>query len=150
MEYRKATIADLLLYFTWVNDEDVVNNSIQQRKITLEEHTQWFEKAVQDPDKLLLVFSEEKIPAGQVRIEKKDGENVLTISLDKAFRNKGHAKKLLLDSCREFTKSKKEPVQAYVNESNTASSKSFLKSGFTSNGQVKINGTLFNKYVYRP
>ena len=99
---------------------------------------------------MLLVFSEGKIPAGQVRIEKKDGENVLTISLDKAFRNKGYGKTLLLDSCMEFTKSKKEPIQAYVNESNIASSKSFLKAGFTNNGQEEINGTLFNKYVYKP
>ena len=76
MEYRKATIADLFLYFAWVNDEDVIKNSIQQRKITLEEHTKWFEKAVRDPEKLLLVFLEGGIPGGQVRIEKKDTENV--------------------------------------------------------------------------
>ena len=149
MEYRRATIEDLLVYFDWVNDEDVVKNSVQKRKITLEEHQKWFENAVRDPEKLMLVFSKKKIPIGQVRIEKKDNENVIDISIDKDFRNRGYAKTLIELSCKEYNNASKEPVYAYVNELNIGSCKSFLKANFEFSGQVNINGAMFNKYVYR-
>jgi RimJ/RimL family protein N-acetyltransferase len=150
MEYRKAAIEDLSLYFEWVNDEDVIKNSIQKRKIGLEEHKKWFENAIRDPEKLMLVFSVKGIPAGQVRIEKKEQENIIDISIDKNFRNRGYAKTLITQSCIEFTKAKKEVIHAYVNELNTGSCKSFLKADFVYLCQVEINGACFNKYAYRP
>ena len=43
---RKAKKKDLLLIYNWSNDELVRKNSINKKKISLENNTKWFEKKV--------------------------------------------------------------------------------------------------------
>ena len=150
LSFIKAKKPDMMTYFKWVNDSEVRKNAINTDPILLEQHKKWFTNSVHDPEKLMLIFSKKEVPVGQVRVEKKEQENVIDVSIDKKFRNKGYAKILIELSCLEFSKTKKEPVYAYVNELNIGSSKSFLKANFEFVHREKINGKVFHKYVYRP
>jgi ribosomal-protein-alanine N-acetyltransferase len=129
---RKATEADLDLYFNWTNDPDTRHNSFNTQVVDYQEHTNWFLKKLNDKNALLLVFeNEEKITVGQVRIEQKSNENIIGISIDKNFRGLGLAMPMLEISCKIFFEAFQEKnINAYIKKSNLASLKSFQKAGF--------------------
>jgi spore coat polysaccharide biosynthesis protein SpsF len=149
--FRKADIKDLILYFDWANDEEVRKNSYSQEKISLENHTYWFEKKVKSEDALLLVFlTEEQTPIGQVRFENAAADSVIIgISVDKLYRGKGYAPVMLTMACRHYTSILPQVIiYAYIKTENTASYKSFIKAGFQMVEEVIFNETHSYKLIY--
>lgn len=55
---------DLEMVLGWRNDESVRRFMYTQHEITLEEHSQWFERARVAPDRHLLIFESEGVPLG--------------------------------------------------------------------------------------
>jgi spore coat polysaccharide biosynthesis protein SpsF len=149
--FRKADIKDVLLYFDWASDEEVRKNSYSQEKISLGNHTHWFEKKVNSKDALLLVFlTEEQTPIGQVRFEKSSEDSaVIGISIDKLLRGKGYAPIMLTMACRHYTSLLPQvKIYAYIKKENTASYKSFEKAGFRMEEELIFNNTYSYKLIY--
>jgi len=130
--YRKASAADEQLYFEWVNDANVRKRSFSQEVVSKEQHHKWFQEMLKRKDALLLVFTiENNVPVGQVRINEKGGENLLSISIDVNYRGKGfgtHMIKLATtEYCSYFSNN---VVVAYVKKDNKPSFKLFANSSF--------------------
>jgi RimJ/RimL family protein N-acetyltransferase len=140
---RKATEADMLLYFEWANDEEVRKQSYQSEPIDLEQHTNWFYKKLNDTNCLLLLFeNENKQPVGQVRFQKEDLHSfVIGISLAKEHRGKGLATELLQTAANHFLQlNPDKTINAYIKQDNEGSIKSFIKAGFVFGQHAIIEG----------
>ncbi len=132
LQYRKATLDDLMLYFDWANDEAVRKNSYQSNPISLENHTRWFTKKIHATETLMLLFENElNQKIGQVRFETEEKHAVIGISTDANQRGKGYAVKMLQMACTEYlTLHPSNRIYAYIKKDNLASYKAFIAAGF--------------------
>jgi RimJ/RimL family protein N-acetyltransferase len=152
LSFRKATQADMMLYLEWANDEDVRKQSYQTGTISLEDHTEWFLKKINDSNCLMLLFENEaKVPVGQVRFQKENEKvYVIGISLAKEFRGKGLAGAILVMASDHFFEIFPEnSIYAYIKISNIESLRSFAKAGFVFANNVMIKNSesvLYIKY----
>lgn len=141
--HRLARPDDVGLYFDWANDPDTRQQSFQTEPIPFATHQAWFSRKLADPNALLLVFEEEK-PVGQVRFEHSPAENVIGISLDKAFRGKGLSVQVLQLATTEFFRRfpHEQTIHAYIKPGNQASARAFGRAGFRLSAETgKFAGT---------
>ncbi|HLP13040.1 MAG TPA: GNAT family N-acetyltransferase [Flavobacteriales bacterium] len=139
---RMADKNDCDLYYKWANDELVRANSFHSGNISYEKHVLWFNDKINDRNTFFYLFTEHgNMPAGQVRIEKKEKETVIGISIDEAFRGKSLAAKMLVMASNDFlSKFPQEKILAYIKTSNQASYRAFLKAGFMLRETAVVSG----------
>ena len=131
LQFRKATEADILLYFEWTNDELTRQNSFSSELISFETHKNWFINKINSKNNSFYLFlDEEQKCVGQVRIEILDTETVIGISVDKNFRGLGLASEMIRAATTDFKFLHKSDIIAYIKPENRASISSFLKVGF--------------------
>lgn len=131
--FRDAKVSDVKLYFKWVNDATVRQNSLNTEKINLEEHIAWFTSKIKDPNVFMYLFlNEENIPVGQVIIERKMNWASVSQSVEKRQRGKKYSTEMLSKGTDDFLKiHPKETIISVVKTSNIASLKMSANSGFT-------------------
>ena len=100
---RHATVDDLELVFNWANDELCRKNSFYTQKLTLDEHTEWFERKINDDNCMIFILMNEYIPIGQIRIEYRDNTGYISYSIDSNYRNMGFGRRII-----ELVEEKKE------------------------------------------
>jgi RimJ/RimL family protein N-acetyltransferase len=133
LSFKKPTIDDLDLYFTWANDPLVREQSFNSELINIETHTIWFEKILNDNSISLFLFENQfKEKVGQVRIMKQDNsEAIIGITVDTKYRGRGYAKEMLIIATNDFFKDNSDYIlNAFIKEGNSASKFSFEKAGF--------------------
>lgn len=137
---RVATSSDVDLYYAWVNDELVRQYSFQQDEIQYENHVNWFNSRIENPNFLFLVFfNQDKSAIGQVRINKNDEEVIIGISVDKNYRGFGYSFKMLRLACQHYFKNYSDnEIFAYIKLENKASIATFKKAGFLEEDLVSI------------
>lgn len=130
---RMATKEDLKLYFEWANDESVRKNSFRQEKISLEDHTVWFEKRLHDPATILLVFEVNTTPVGQTRLSLDGEKAVISYSIDAKYRGQGYGT-AMLQAVEEYVKKQRSDIrvlEAEVKAMNETSAHRFEKLLYT-------------------
>lgn len=147
--YRKARIEDCQLYLDWSNEPLVRSQSFNTATIQYAEHRAWFENKINDDNVLMLLFFVKDQAIGQVRIEHKETENVVSISLSKESRGRGYASRILRLGITQFRKEFREPIHAYIRADNIASIRSFETAGFLVHSEVKINNIPSYKYIFK-
>jgi len=70
---RRMTRADLGMVLAWRNHESVRDFMYTQHEITPLEHVHWFERALQDANRHLLVYEENQKPSGFVNFTAYEG-----------------------------------------------------------------------------
>jgi UDP-2,4-diacetamido-2,4,6-trideoxy-beta-L-altropyranose hydrolase len=132
MTIRRATEADVFLYFAWANDPDVRHQSFASEKIAFANHQHWFNKKLYSEKSYLYVIMLDNIPAGQIRFDIENEIAEIGFSVDSHFRGKGIGFELLsrgIATLRcEATMALK--IQGKVKLGNAASSRAFVKAGF--------------------
>ena len=127
---RDATINDKLLVFEWRNIDTLVALSSQQKKVTLQEHQQWFKRKIVDLNCKLLIIQLKNENIGLIRIESEQGECEVTIYLIPGYEGQGFGHTALsqaIDNCTLNCKS----YLAKVQSKNIPSQKLFQKLGFS-------------------
>ena len=123
--------------FDLSNDDLVRQNSIHHEKIKWENHVEWFKNRITKTNEpFYIVEDDNKNFIGQVRIDKKFGENVISISITKKYRGLGLASEIIKEAVE---KSKLQSATAYVYKNNVSSIKSFEKAGFIDSNLIKLN-----------
>jgi RimJ/RimL family protein N-acetyltransferase len=150
LNYRFAQESDVDLYYEWANDESVRSNSYNQSKIDYDSHVKWFLKKLLDKNCFFYLFFNKKNEAvGQVRIEKKETETIIGISIDSNHRGNSYSTEMLKKSCNDYLE--KHPfnkISAYIKIENTSSLKSFEKSGFRDLEEVIMESSKSYKLSY--
>ena len=121
----------MLLIFNWINDPIVRKMSFNKNKIKLDEHEKFFYSAIKNDNILFWVYEYHSLPAGMIRVEKKNENATLNYLIDKHFRGKGHGEKMLnlaIAKLKLFWG--KRNIHAYTFSSNYPSIKCLEKVGF--------------------
>jgi RimJ/RimL family protein N-acetyltransferase len=124
---RKADFGDCDLLFDWANDDEVRRNSFNQNKILYGDHVVWFNKVMNSSKYMIFIFLSGSIPLGQVRIEIENGTAVISYSVDRKYRGKHLASKMLTLLENEVINSKLNisKLVGYVKFDNNISKKVF-------------------------
>ncbi|WP_179021407.1 GNAT family N-acetyltransferase [Winogradskyella forsetii] len=130
---RLAEEKDIDLYFNWVNDPLVRQNSINSETIKYEDHVNWFSNKIKDPNSFLYLFiNEDSIPVGQVMIERKGKIVSLSQSVDRNQRGKKYSSEMLTKASDRFLENHPDDtIATIVKSTNIASLKMSKNSGFT-------------------
>ena len=147
INFREVTKEDVHLLFDWSNDALTRQNSYKSEEIVFSDHEKWFNNKINDKNSLLLIGTTHNKPVGLVRFDVKDESSTIGITIDKAFRGKKLAPKLLIEASKLYFQNFFKPVLAYIKKENIASIKSFEKAGFQYYKEEKINQ--IDSYVYK-
>ena len=117
---RPAAMDDGELLWNWRNDPAVRRASLTSDKIPLADHLKWYESAVNDPNRQILIADYHGAPAGMVRFDRHDNVATVNILLDPEFRGRSLAKLILAAAIKSFGKKAKR-LRAVVKPDNPAS-----------------------------
>ena len=147
--FRMANQEDVTLYFKWVNDSSVRNNSLQNEPVKYEGHYKWFISKLNNENyRFYLFFNKQNTAVGQVRIESEDSETIIGISVDESYRGKSLSSKMLVKATNDFfARVPSGKIFAYIKKANISSYKSFISAGFTEQSIVVNNGITCHKLV---
>ena len=139
LKYRFATIREVDIYYRWAIDPVVRKQSFRSEPVEFRQHENWFINKLLSKNCFLYFFTLGNTPFGQVRIEIGEGETIIGISLDEAFRGSAMSSKLLLQATDDFLQIMPgQKIIAYIKTENQVSYKSFLTAGFSYSDIVVI------------
>ena len=123
------------MIWEWRNDPITKKMSVNDEKISWEEHTSWYEKVLLDECRKIYVGEEEGIPIGVERFDKCDDEEYVyevSVNISPARRKKGFGKQLLTHGIRKLLKEVENCkfIRAEVKKDNLSSNKLFKSFGF--------------------
>jgi UDP-2,4-diacetamido-2,4,6-trideoxy-beta-L-altropyranose hydrolase len=133
LRVRHARLQDEALLLTWANDPITRSNAFSPDVIPAETHRRWFRSRLREMERcrLYIVETNDGVPLGQVRFEKKDQVWHIDYSLASHFRGRGLGCPLL--EAALLKQREKEPgslVLGLVKDSNQPSRKVFESLGF--------------------
>jgi len=126
-----ASNKDKALLLTWRNERTARINSFDQKKITKKKHEIWFNKKIKQKN-LIWIFKYNNKKCGMVKLEKKLGKMELGYLIQKNFRGKKFAEKMLKLFLKKYKKyiKKKYFLLAKSKKLNFRSNLSLINSGF--------------------
>jgi spore coat polysaccharide biosynthesis predicted glycosyltransferase SpsG/L-amino acid N-acyltransferase YncA len=144
---RHVNINDLAIIFEWVNEPVLRQQSFNPTPITLQDHSNWFNKKISDPLNYFYIFEYKNTPVAQLRFDTGE-EAVISYSIDKKYRGRGWGTlvlqsgiELFRDECQETI-----PVVGYIKAGNENSHRVFKGLGFKQSRSEKYPNAF--KYEY--
>lgn len=130
---RRATSADVDVYFRWANDAVVRKNSFSSLPISYSDHCSWFYSNLDHPGACLYIFTTiDNTPIASVRFKISSNEAVLSYLLDEQFRGFNLSKVIVANGTATFFQEYQliSKVIAHVKVENVASYKAFQSNNF--------------------
>ncbi len=136
LRLRTVQENDGKLLWEWANDPQVRAASFSSDPIPWEQHVQWFNAQLNNPNCLIYIaMNSDNIPIGQIRFELEKNNAVMSISIASNYRHQGYGSELIKVGCDRLFKELKIPlIHAYIKPDNQSSIRSFLKAGFVEIG----------------
>ena len=149
LSIRRATAADMPLYFTWANDAQVRQHAVQAAPIAWATHKAWFSRRLADPDSYLYVLALGRQPVGQVRIEFEAQAGTIDYSVAADFRGRGLGSAILRRTFAQLRQERPAPwtLIGRVKTTNPASCRVFERLGFRRQPSVKLSGEQYEVFV---
>ena len=135
LDFRCANTLDIREVFEWRNDQTSLKMSINNKSISWNTHTDWFNNILKDENHCLLIcfLKKEKQKVGCVRYDIENKFAYVSINLAPHMRGKGLSKDCLTITLEYIKKEFKEveTVNARIKISNLISQKIFKEVGFS-------------------
>jgi UDP-2,4-diacetamido-2,4,6-trideoxy-beta-L-altropyranose hydrolase len=146
LKLRPADARDVYQYFVWANDADVRAQSIQSGPISFENHQQWFAGKIESSESRLFVMVAGELPVGQIRFDRDDDEEWINYSIDRCFRGRGWASRLVELGMAQIPGRNGMVFRAAVKHSNMASMSVFSRLAFDAVAAEHENGLAFFRF----
>lgn len=132
---RDVTKEDFKQLYQWINDIEVRKNNHDPRPIAKEAYKKWLTEKIQNPDTMMFIIKQDENNVGEIRIERHKKEGIIVYSIDKEYRCKGIAKKVIDYTYRYYQENKEKfkeinTLSAFVKTGNTHSIKVFDRNNF--------------------
>lgn len=139
LSFRSAELDDCDLLFNWANDPSTRQNSYNSEPIKYVEHVSWYKKNISE--RMLIFFDYAGRPVGITRLDYKNDEWIIGITVDGMHRGKGYSVQMLKIAVKEYSRQNKiiDKIIAYIKVGNEISKKAFVKAGFEETSQLDIN-----------
>lgn len=152
---RKATQDDVSDVWRWRNDRVARANSLDARKISIEEHKTWFLNQLKNEEVKLFIAMKDQAKIGVVRFDFLLNNTIeVSININPQFRGKGFGKRILEATSDYIQKCYQGRAQkAVIKTSNVASEQIFRSAGFVKVFDVEDPGYsvwIKNKVKLRP
>lgn len=135
---RDADRSDRDVLRDWRNDPDTRSASLTEDPVSAADHASWFERALADPDRILLIGEigdgspTGDARVGMVRFDRADDHAEVSINLSPRFRGLGLGRELLRTAIDSYLASGGAPViTATIRVGNRASLRLFEGAGFS-------------------
>ncbi|HCI03564.1 MAG: GNAT family N-acetyltransferase [Candidatus Peribacteraceae bacterium] len=150
LSLRNASQNDSRLLWEWANDPIVRASAFNTEPIPWEDHENWFDKKLKDPNCFIYIAELSNEPIGQIRFNC-DGQSAnIDIHLAPEARGKGLGTNLLTSGIEKiFAESEINEIHSSVKVENAPSSKMFLKAGFSDLGKGIENEQEVYNYVLK-
>ena len=129
LSFRRATLDDCALYWSWANDPEVRLNAFNSEPISWDAHQEWFAARLNDPNSILLIYESQYGPVGQIRLDGGKTQRTISYSVARQYRGKGIGKKIISEVIAVSPPLSKRFL-AEVKTENLASANIFEKLGF--------------------
>lgn len=129
VQLRPATMTDAELLFAWTNDPDTRAASFSTEPVEWAGHVAWLERVLIDPDRRLWI-GESDGPVGQVRLDRGDDCEIISVSIAPERRGQGLAALLIQAACAQAY----GRVVAEIKPGNVRSVRAFDAAGFKADG----------------
>ena len=132
MLIRNADLSDLQDIFEWRNDSFSRSMSLSSEVVSLNEHIDWYQRSLKNPNRRIYIGSINELKIGLVRFDFDENtkKSEVSINLNPIFRSKGFGFTLLSKSISVYKQSKETPLIATVKKENGSSLRIFTKCGF--------------------
>lgn len=130
LKLLKAKESDSLFFYKLRNDKINRKNSVSTKKISLDNHNDWFLKTIKKESNFIFIIKIKKINCGYLRYEKKRKYLNVSICIDKKFRNRSIALSALLIGDKRVKSYKNLKLKAVVKKNNFPSILLFLKASY--------------------
>ena len=129
---RDASPSDSRLLFEWRNDPLTRRNSFSTEPVLWENHRQWFEALMQDPDRRQYILERDGKSVGQIRIAREGCSAEISYSVAAEERGKGYGSALLTMIVPAAEKAFPDitALVGQVKTDNAVSAKTFEKCGY--------------------
>lgn len=129
--FRKAKLEDSKLIYDFAMDDGVRKSSVHSEIFTYESHCAWFRKRLADNNYHILLYGDDLLNIGMVRLEQTGNEFLLSYQIANEYRGRGFGEKMLQCLYPYLQNAFHEiKVIAYVKNSNMISIKTLLKCGY--------------------
>lgn len=131
---RQAIGSDARLLFEWRNETTARKNSRNSEVIEWEAHRAWFDRALANPQRSLLIVSCGGAPAGTIRFDLTAVDCEISIVISAEFRGQGLATKSLVLAETFLAEHHREihTILAWIADDNAASQRTFQALGYVS------------------
>ncbi len=130
---KNADTNDCIDIFNWRNNPESRKMFLITRKVSWDEHKEWFKNSLLNPRKVLLIcYDEIKEKVGIVRFDIENTQTLISINLNPLKRGRGLSSQCLTESIKFFISNYNlnGRIVAIIKEENIRSIKSFKSSGF--------------------
>jgi RimJ/RimL family protein N-acetyltransferase len=139
MKLRNAVFEDWKMLLEWRNDIETRNNSLNANLVSQDEHKQWLQDILADPNRQLFVSMENDEPVGTLRADFNPEASAYKLSwtISPAARGKGIGKKMV----RLLVERLDTKVCAEIKKDNTSSIKIAVFAGMEL--KKELDGVLY-------
>ena len=132
IKIRLAVKEDSKSLFEWRNHLSVRTVSNNTEMLDWESHQRWFESALDDPNRSLLIGHRDGMPVGVVRFDLQGSGSEVSIYLVPGMRGAGLGGKLLRSAERWYSDNRSEvqTLRAHVRRGNGSSQRLFIEAGY--------------------
>ncbi|WP_281930294.1 UDP-2,4-diacetamido-2,4,6-trideoxy-beta-L-altropyranose hydrolase [Roseibium album] len=131
LELRPAAAGDARRVFDWRNAIEQESFFLSKDRPTYDQHYRWFDTALKDPQRRILICMVGGYASGYLRLDKTpDNEAQISICLDKFAQGRGIGTKVLQNAEKHAIDMQVERLVAKINVNNHSSIRAFEKAGF--------------------
>lgn len=142
MIIRMAKRTDAGFLYNLRNEEQVRAVSWRTTFVDTEEHLDWFDRVLEDPNRVLYILEENRVSVGQVRYDVEGETAEVSISVPSHFCGRGYGTTGLKETVKIFFESfpKVSIIFAHIKLDNIASIRIFEKAGYKNKKIVNFEG----------
>lgn len=132
LQLRRAAKSDVDILYEWANDAIVRQNAFNTYSISYDEHTDWFNRVMEDSNQVQYILMAGDEAIGQIRLTIEDAVAEIDYSISKAARGHGYGRQIIelikKQAAEDYSHVKK--LIGKVKPYNNASYNCFTKNGF--------------------
>ncbi len=153
LHLRRATASDTANTYKWANDSVVRKYSFEQHPISLDEHTRWFNRKVNESTCFYYLLEDGEQLLGSIRFDLNEGDALISYLLDPSVHGKGIGLFLLKKGMEQFLLENQDAFHQFIGEvmpENKGSVRIFEQLGFNVKKTEKSLrfSKKYSKYVY--
>ena len=151
LRIRSATWDDAEILWKWANDPTVRSRSYNPDPIPFDSHKEWFSNRLESDATRFYVLMEDDIAVGQIRYDRKDGDAVISFSIDRDHRGKKLGIEILKLTCQTAIEELQcKRITALVIDGNEASRRAFVSADFELEKVENVEGKRSMFFVWQP